>query len=142
VGEALDSILKARCSRPAMLQYPCPLSKTNKTIQDLTKPIRHGSEFASQLSHYPSRWYVPTPRPLEALVNSPRDKDLGYSDIGCFGSEIRTPNIDTLASNGARFTDCMYLPVFLRVPRTNCLRRRPHCQRLQPNESYAPKWYG
>ena len=30
--------------------------------------------------------------------------DMGYSDIGCFGSEIRTPNIDKLASNGLRFT--------------------------------------
>jgi predicted DNA-binding ribbon-helix-helix protein len=32
--------------------------------------------------------------------------DLGYSDIGCFGSEIRTPHLDSLARNGARFTDC------------------------------------
>jgi arylsulfatase len=30
--------------------------------------------------------------------------DMGYSDIGCFGSEIRTPNIDRLANNGVRFT--------------------------------------
>lgn len=30
--------------------------------------------------------------------------DMGYSDIGCFGSEIRTPNIDRLASQGVRFT--------------------------------------
>ena len=30
--------------------------------------------------------------------------DMGYSDIGCFGSEIRTPNIDRLAKNGLRFT--------------------------------------
>ncbi len=30
--------------------------------------------------------------------------DMGYSDIGCFGSEIKTPNIDRLASNGLRFT--------------------------------------
>jgi len=30
--------------------------------------------------------------------------DMGYSDIGCFGSEINTPNIDKLASNGLRFT--------------------------------------
>jgi arylsulfatase A-like enzyme len=30
--------------------------------------------------------------------------DIGYSDIGCFGSEIRTPNIDRLANNGVRFT--------------------------------------
>ncbi|KAJ5692591.1 alkaline-phosphatase-like protein [Penicillium macrosclerotiorum] len=28
--------------------------------------------------------------------------DLGFSDIGCYGSEIRTPNIDRLASEGIR----------------------------------------
>lgn len=31
--------------------------------------------------------------------------DLGFSDVGCFGSEIRTPNIDKIAANGVRFTD-------------------------------------
>jgi len=30
--------------------------------------------------------------------------DMGYSDIGCYGSEIRTPNVDRLASEGVRFT--------------------------------------
>ena len=30
--------------------------------------------------------------------------DLGYSDLGCYGSEIATPNLDRLASNGLRFT--------------------------------------
>ena len=30
--------------------------------------------------------------------------DMGYSDIGCYGSEINTPNIDKLAANGIRFT--------------------------------------
>ena len=30
--------------------------------------------------------------------------DMGYSDIGCYGSEIPTPNIDRLARNGVRFT--------------------------------------
>jgi arylsulfatase len=30
--------------------------------------------------------------------------DLGYSDIGCFGGEIRTPNLDRLAAGGMRFT--------------------------------------
>ncbi len=28
----------------------------------------------------------------------------GYSDIGCFGSEIPTPNIDKLAENGIKYT--------------------------------------
>lgn len=31
--------------------------------------------------------------------------DLGYSDLGCFGSEIATPNIDALARQGQLFTN-------------------------------------
>ncbi|MDA3865791.1 MAG: arylsulfatase [Salinivirgaceae bacterium] len=30
--------------------------------------------------------------------------DMGYSDIGCYGGEIPTPNIDNLANEGIRFT--------------------------------------
>ena len=30
--------------------------------------------------------------------------DMGYSDLGCYGGEIRTPNLDALAANGLRFT--------------------------------------
>ena len=30
--------------------------------------------------------------------------DMGYSDIGCFGGEIRTPHLDRLAARGLRFT--------------------------------------
>lgn len=30
--------------------------------------------------------------------------DLGYSDLGCYGGEMRTPNIDALANRGARLT--------------------------------------
>ncbi len=30
--------------------------------------------------------------------------DMGYCDIGCYGSEIRTPNLDALASGGLRFS--------------------------------------
>ena len=29
--------------------------------------------------------------------------DMGYSDIGCYGGEVRTPNIDQLAADGLRF---------------------------------------
>lgn len=31
--------------------------------------------------------------------------DMGFSDIGCYGSEIHTPNLDALAANGLRFTE-------------------------------------
>ena len=30
--------------------------------------------------------------------------DLGFSDLGCYGSEIATPNLDNLAAHGIRFT--------------------------------------
>jgi len=30
--------------------------------------------------------------------------DMGFSDLGCYGSEIKTPNLDTLAQEGLRFT--------------------------------------
>ncbi len=30
--------------------------------------------------------------------------DMGYSDIGCYGGEVQTPNLDRLAANGLRFS--------------------------------------
>ena len=30
--------------------------------------------------------------------------DMGFSDVGAFGSEVATPNIDALASDGLSFT--------------------------------------
>ena len=43
---------------------------------------------------------APTTKPniLIILVD-----DMGYSDLGCFGSEIQTPNIDRLATGGMKF---------------------------------------
>lgn len=31
--------------------------------------------------------------------------DMGFSDLGCYGSSIDTPHLDSLAANGLRFTD-------------------------------------
>lgn len=44
---------------------------------------------------------VPDSRPniIIVLVD-----DMGYSDVGCYGGEIDTPNIDQLAAEGLRFT--------------------------------------
>jgi len=41
------------------------------------------------------------PRPNIVIILA---DDMGYSDLGCFGGEIRTPNIDALAEHGLRFT--------------------------------------
>jgi arylsulfatase len=30
--------------------------------------------------------------------------DLGWSDMGCYGGEIKTPNLDALARDGVRFS--------------------------------------
>ena len=43
-----------------------------------------------------------SPRPNILLIVA---DDAGYADIGSFGSEIQTPNIDALAAVGVRFTD-------------------------------------
>lgn len=31
--------------------------------------------------------------------------DMGFADMGMYGGEIRTPNLDALAKSGVRFTD-------------------------------------
>jgi len=42
---------------------------------------------------------APRPNIIVILVD-----DMGFSDIGCYGSEIPTPNLDRLARTGLRFT--------------------------------------
>lgn len=42
---------------------------------------------------------APRPNILVILAD-----DLGYSDVGCYGGEIRTPNLDSLARGGLQFT--------------------------------------
>ena len=37
--------------------------------------------------------------------------DLGFADLGCYGSEIATPNLDALAGGGLRYTNFHVTPM-------------------------------
>jgi arylsulfatase A-like enzyme len=41
------------------------------------------------------------PRPNVVIILA---DDLGFSDLGCYGGEVQTPNLDGLAAHGLRFT--------------------------------------
>ncbi len=48
-------------------------------------------------------WPTPAPAAEKPNILLILADDLGFSDLGCYGSEIATPNLDKLASNGIRF---------------------------------------
>ncbi|MEE2705542.1 MAG: sulfatase-like hydrolase/transferase, partial [Planctomycetota bacterium] len=54
-----------------------------------------------QVIYSPSAPAAADERPNIILMMS---DDMGYSDIGCYGSAIDTPNLDRLAAGGLRFT--------------------------------------
>ena len=52
--------------------------------------------------------------------------DLGYGDLGCYGQKvIRTPNVDRMAAEGMRFTDC-YAGSTVCAPSRCCLMTGYH----------------
>src|SRR5437867_10978270 len=52
--------------------------------------------------------------------------DLGYGDLGCYGQKrIKTPNIDRLAAEGMRFTQC-YAGSTVCAPSRCCLMTAVH----------------
>jgi arylsulfatase len=53
------------------------------------------------LSFSGSCGYIKNNRPNIIIIIA---DDIGFSDIGCYGGEIKTPNIDRLAENGLRFS--------------------------------------
>src|SRR5687768_5679563 len=47
------------------------------------------------------------PQPTRPNIVVIMADDLGYGDLGCYGqTKIKTPNIDRLAAEGMRFTQC------------------------------------
>ena len=53
--------------------------------------------------------------------------DMGWTDLGSFGGEIETPNLDALAQRGVKFTD-FHTSVSCSPTRSMLLSgRQPHC---------------
>lgn len=71
------------------------------------------------------------PRAASAATDRPNiifilADDLGYGDLGCYGQEtIKTPNIDKLAADGMRFTQC-YAGSTVCAPSRCCLMTGLH----------------
>ncbi len=66
----------------------------------MTEPVI-GRTLADSIPHWPEPATAPagSPNVLVVLLD-----DVGFSDFGCYGSEVDTPTIDSLADEGLRFT--------------------------------------
>lgn len=56
------------------------------------------------LAGWKSKPAVMPPKPKRPNIVVILADDLGFSDLGCYGGEIKTPNLDYLAQNGIRYT--------------------------------------
>jgi arylsulfatase A-like enzyme len=88
----------------------------------------------------PSRARVGAPNVIVILMD-----DMGYSDLGCFGGDIDTPNIDALAANGLRFTNYTTVPMCTPARAALLTGKNPHsvgCGWLSHNDPGFPGYKG
>ncbi len=66
--------------------------------------------------------------------------DMGFSDIGCYGGEIETPNLDKLAAGGVRFTHGYSTARCW--PTRSCITTGYYAQqvRMDPPRGRLPQW--
>ncbi len=90
----------------------------------------------------PARLATQPPKPNVVLILA---DDLGFSDIGCYGGEIATPNLDRLAAGGVRLTQmyntarcwptraCLMTGYYAQQVNRDPAKQRPAWAALLPN---------
>ena len=107
------------------------MSHPTSSTTDLASQVLAASNFqgtiGKTLGDSMPHWVVPTkpkadaPNVIVILLD-----DLGYSDFGCFGGEIETPNIDSLAANGLRYTGYTTVPMCTPARAAMLTGKNPH----------------
>jgi arylsulfatase len=77
----------------------------------------------------------PTKPPAKPNILIILADDMGYSDIGCYGGEMHTPNIDRLAASGMKFSQ-MYNTAKC-FPSRACLQTGVYFQRTDTDFSHT-----
>ncbi|MCB9373169.1 MAG: arylsulfatase [Microthrixaceae bacterium] len=67
-----------------------------------------GRTFSGSEGWWPERAEPPAGAPNIVVMMA---DDLGFADLGCYGSEIDTPNLDRLAAGGLRYTNFHVAPM-------------------------------
>jgi arylsulfatase A-like enzyme len=117
-------------------------TNNKKLMMDLTKIVIPTVVLSSVgwLSVYGSNKEREKDLPVRPNIVFILADDLGYTDLSCYGArEIKTPNLDKMASEGVRFTD-FYAPAGVCTPTragllTGCYPKRVglHVAVLPPN---------
>ena len=103
---------------------------------------RIGRTLAESLPHWraPVRPAAGSPNIVVVLLD-----DLGYSDFGCYGGEIDTPNFDRLAAGGLRFANYTTVPMCTPARAALLTGKNPHsvgCGWLTHNDPGYPGYKG
>lgn len=126
------------------------MSHPTSSTTDLASQVLAASNFqgtiGKTLGDSMPHWVAPTkpkadaPNVIVILLD-----DLGYSDFGCFGGEIETPNIDSLAANGLRYTGYTTVPMCTPARAAMLTGKNPHsvgCGWLTHNNPGFPGYKG
>ena len=88
-----------------LFDVACSEDLVNWTVLDENLPAGPGSETGHTVDLDPQKtaefFRVQYDQPNIIVIMA---DDMGYSDLSCYGGEIQTPHIDSIATNGVRFT--------------------------------------